>query len=319
MDNASVVRIPKTAYINRFASTNAPAVRIASGTKLCVETNDALKGKGRHYFDNATPQELVVPHANPATGPIYVKGAAPGDALEIQVHAINVADTGYITMKPARVTYANDAPSSFQEFVIKGHQVEYRHYQLPLRPMVGVIGTSPADGLEFWAQEAGDHGGNMDAKIICAGSTLLLPVFVDGGLLALGDVHAAMGDGEVFGQGIEIGAEVDATVSVRPGAKLRRPIVILPDEFATIASHEDIKVAEDFVIRDMGELLMGAFGLDALEAWTLIALYGDLQFCQVVNPQKTVRMALRFSDLAHMTGRLVTDLSGAITGHVREQ
>ena len=304
------IRVPKTAHIHRFSAMNAPVLRVDPGVRLLVQTHDALEGKGPDFFRNNTPRELVIPHANPATGPIFVNGAKPGDAIEVAVGAISVEDRGYLTAKPGRILHGQDRPARFQEFTISDQEIEFHGHRLPVEPMVGVIGTSPPEGVEAWTQEAGDHGGNMDAKIIGRGTTLLLPVFVEGGLLAVGDVHAAMGDGEVFGQGIEVGAEVEVVVSVRAGSDIRRPLAIASGTVATIASHEDIRVAQDLVVRDMGEYLIRTYGLDADEAWTLIALYGDLQFCQVVNPQKTVRMSLQLRHLEMMLTRPITEGMG---------
>jgi amidase len=161
---------------------------------------------------------------------------------------------------------------------------------MPVHSNIGTIGTAGPEGL--YTQEVADNGGNIDTQIIKKGSKILLPVFTQGALLAMGDVHAAMGDGEVNGMGVEIGAEIEVTVRLRKDLKNRRPIVIYDNRVACIASNPDVLKAINQVLKDIGKYLVDVCGYNKKDASTLIAFYGNLRFCQVVNPQKTVRIEI---------------------------
>lgn len=285
--------ISKNCHVHRMNASNPPCLEVASPCRLVVETWDALEGRSREFFEQCTPQSDKLPHANPATGPIRIDGAMPRDVLEVIVHDIRVTGAGYITVKTSDISHSHHPENVYRPIPVQGTHLLFNNRTLPLEPMIGVIGTAPQPGMDPWCQEAGDHGANMDAKIIKKGAKVLLPVFVEGALLALGDIHAAMGDGEVFGAGIEIGAEVEITVNVRKDITIRRPVIIVDDYVSCVSSHQDILVAKDLVVRDMGELLTTVCGISDEDAFALIAFYGDLQFCQVVNPQKTVRLSIQ--------------------------
>jgi amidase len=287
-----MIKVSKHHHVHKMSKNNEPCIRVVSGDRLLVETWDALEGESRNIFDNKIPHRQVFPSANPATGPIFVEDAHPGDVLEVEIHDIKCDRFGFMTQRRNRFT--KDGPSDDSVYVqveVQGDELIYDGLKLPLEPMIGVIGTAPLE--DMWCQECGDHGSNMDNKLIKKGAKVLLPVFVEGGLLAMGDVHAVMGDGEVFGQGIEIGAQIDITVRVRRDLSLKRPMIILEDRIATVASNKDIGIAEDQAISDMGLYLINVLGFTPLNASIIIAFYGDLRFCQVCNPQKTVRMEIK--------------------------
>lgn len=285
-------RISKKNHIHKMSQANEPCIKVESGERLIVETWDALEGRSREYFENKTPYPEIFPNANPATGPIYINDALPGDALEIEIHDIALSGYGFMTLRKNR--FLKEGPKDEVVYIqveTQEEQLLYEGRRLTLEPMIGVIGTAPKE--EMWCQETGAHGANMDAKIIKKGAKVLLPVFVEGALLAMGDVHAVMGDGEVFGQGIEIGAEIEITVRVRKDIVLNRPMVIMEDGIACISSNSDMEIAKDQVIHDMGVYLIKKLGFSPLDASAIIAFYGELRFCQVVNPQMTLRMELK--------------------------
>ena len=132
----------------------------------------------------------------------------------------------------------------------------------------------------------------MDCKIITEGTTLYLPVNVPGALLALGDLHAAMGDGEVSVCGMEIAGEVTVTVSVIRDRALPTPMAQTADTIYTIASSVLLDDAANLATRNMVRFVVSETGLSTDDAVNLLSVAGNLQICQVVDPQKTCRYAL---------------------------
>jgi amidase len=286
----NIIKISRENHIHRMSADNKPCITVDDGSTLLFDCWDALEGRSREYFEKKTPHTEVMPNANPATGPVFIKGAMPGDALEIEINNIKLVDTGFIQLSKNQFIDNAERESVLVETEIVGDQLIYDGRKFPVQPMVGVIGVA---GLkELWCQEVGNNGSNMDTRIIKKGSIVLLPVAVEGALLAIGDAHAVMGDGEVFGQGVEIASEVEVTVRVRKDVWIQRPVIINPDRIACVASNPNVLSAKSEVVRDMGKYLVEAYGFSSLDAGALIAFYGNLHFSQVANPQKTVRLEI---------------------------
>jgi amidase len=132
----------------------------------------------------------------------------------------------------------------------------------------------------------------MDTKYVCAGSTVFFPVFHPGALLVLGDCHQIQGDGELCGVAPETDAEVTLHVDVLKEKTIRRPRIMTPTRFMTIASAETIEEAVRIAVRDVIDLLVEEKGLSQDEAYLLITVKADIEICQVVDPLMTVRVAM---------------------------
>lgn len=184
-----------------------------------------------------------------------------------------------------------------QENVIKmipiqeGKAVLSPSLKVPMNPMIGVIGTAPADE-SISCGTPGDHGGNMDCKQIREGTTLLLPVNVPGALFALGDLHAAMADGEVAVCGVEVAGEVTVKLDVIKGKNWPLPMAVNQEHLITIASEKELDKAADRAVINMVGFLHNELGLEKAEATFLLSAAGDLRVCQVVDPLKTARVEL---------------------------
>ena len=192
--------------------THPPAIEIKPGATLRLETYDARTGTIRSNADL-----LDRPHskgANPATGPILIKGAQPGDSLAVEILKIDLAEEGFLAIKAKTGLLAHRAKRFVTRMVpIRDGEVIFSdQVRFPVRPMVGTIGTAPA-GAGVETLLPGPHGGNMDNRYVTTGATVYLPVAVPGALLGLGDVHASMGDGEITSIGLEICAEVTVRVT----------------------------------------------------------------------------------------------------------
>ena len=155
--------------------------------------------------------------------------------------------------------------------------------------MIGVIGVAPkSEAIPCSTPDL--HGGNMDCKEVCEGATLLLPVNVPGALLAMGDLHAIMADGEIGVSGLEVSGEVTVTVDLIKGKVLPLPMIINDDYVMTIASDEDLDIAVDMAVANMISYLTKEYEFSQHDAVMLTSLVADVRICQVVDPKKTIRV-----------------------------
>lgn len=296
---AMTVTIASEHLIYAMSPDNAPVARVEDGSRIRFETCDCFTDQITHT--NNTLDALDWARINPATGPVFIEGAKAGDTLAITIHAIEAAPEAVLATLPgAGVAGSRLAKSRVDIVAVENdHVVLFERVRLPLNPMIGVIGTAPEkDAISCGTPDA--HGGNMDCKIIRAGTTLLLPVNVDGALLAMGDLHAAMGDGEVGVSGLEMRGVVDVEVRVIKGRPYPLPLAIDASHLHTIASHADLDQAADAATLMMSEFLERHGALDANQAIALQSIAGDLHICQVVDPQKTCRFSLPLAVLSQL-------------------
>ena len=163
--------------------------------------------------------------------------------------------------------------------------------EIPIDPMIGVIGVAPKKGISISTGTPDTHGGNMDCDQIKKGSTLYLPVFVQGALLSMGDLHAVMGDGEVCVCGVEISGQVTCRVSVLHGA-LPTPFLVGKDRCMTIYSAPTLDEAAEGAVLRMQKLLGERLHMGMTQAGFLMSACGHARICQMVDPNKTVRMEI---------------------------
>lgn len=288
----NVVKISKDNFINNMSIHNKPAAVVKDGSRLLFECEDALSGKSKYYLENniswSDPRRYGTD--NPHTGPVFIDGAQPGDVLEVEIHEIHLGRFAFMQNMDKNKFVDEEQELVYLEVEIIDDYMLYDGKKMPVYPMVGGIGT--AGFKEMTTGEVWENGGNIDSRLIKKDSKVLLPVFVEGALLSMGDVHAAMGDGEVFGKGVEISADIEVTVRVRKDLKLKRPMVINPDMIATIAADPDVIKAKDLAIMDMGHFLVNYYGLSSIDASALIGFYGHLRIGQIVNPQKTLKIEI---------------------------
>lgn len=284
-----------------MSAVNEPVMRAASGTTMTFVTRDCFNNQllGEGAVIDALDWDAI----NPATGPVYIEGAEPGDILKVTIEEIKVAEYGTMAAIPENGVLGDLVTKSVvKRIAVKDGVAEFSpEIQIPCRPMIGVIGVAPEEG-EIPCGEPGSHGGNMDNTRIAAGATLYLPVFHEGALLAMGDVHACMGDGEIMVTGLEIPAEVTVTVEILKHATIENPMLEDEEFYYTIASDEDVEKAVFTAVHAMTEVVMERLGMSLEEAGMLLSAMGNLEFCQVVDPKRTVRMALKKSVLKN-TGR----------------
>ena len=263
-----------------------------------VQQGEILEFHTRDCFNNQIDSEDYVmdvldwDHINPATGPVYVEGAEKGDVLKVEILDIKLDDMGTMCCLPENgVLGADITENQIKKVPVKDGKAIFNQFSLPLNPMIGVIGVAP-ENESVPCGTPGRHGGNMDNTKIAKGATLYLPVFHDGAYFGCGDVHACMGDGEIMVSGVEIGAVVKVKLTVIKGVSIDNPRLEDAENIYTIASSEDIEKAIYTATKDMCGILQKNLGYTLNEAGMLMSAAGNLQFCQVVDPERTVRMAI---------------------------
>ncbi|QYZ80318.1 formamidase [Methanofollis formosanus] len=228
---------------------------------------------------------------NPATGPVAIEGAVRGDALRVKILDIAPGAFGTIVTVPdAGVLGALTKQATTRRCPVNEGIVEFCGIRIPARPMVGVIGV--AGDEEVSCGNPGRHGGNLDTTLIGAGATLYLPVFHEGGLLALGDVHAVMGDGEACVAACEVPAEVTVEVDLCKDLAPAWPVVETEDAFSILVSNEDLAAAFEEGFACAVRALAKANDLSWEDAYMLASLVVDAGVSQLVNPRKTVRVRI---------------------------
>ncbi len=266
-----------------FDSSFEPAGTINSGETVCFETQDCYAEQIDD--DNKDFSLLDMKRNNPVTGPLYVNGAEPGDILKIEVLDIVPDDHGVMCIRHNSGVYEVDG-CHCRRFPIKDGVVFFdQGIKIPVRPMIGAIGTCPAEPCD--TQSPGPHGGNLDINELGIGSTVYLPVSVPGALLAVGDCHAVQGDGETAICAMEISAEVIVKVSVvKDGSDIPTPFIETKNAIYTTHGDESLDVAAVAAARKMHQYLVRKTNLTDVQASMLLSLSGNLRISQVVNPRK---------------------------------
>ena len=277
-----MLRIPRDQLTYEFSVAIKPVASVVPGDRFIVETHDTSTGRVHRAEDMPEFVRVRDPlKVNPAAGPIFVEGASPGDDLIVEILDIRLEPYGFVrVLSGAGVLQQGIAPDGLLMARIEGeHVVLGERVRMPVRPMVGVIGTAPAEGVVYTAAP-GPQGSNIDVNAVTVGSRVHLPVRVDGALLAIGDVHASMGDGEVSGTGIEIAGDVTVQVDVEPGAAPARPWIETDSDWITTGSGPSLDDAVEMAVEELTRLLMTRLALSRTDAFLLVSARGDVRIGQ---------------------------------------
>lgn len=284
-------KVEKSRHVLAMSAEAPPVLRVQPPALVELETADCFGDQIHSMAD--VERGIDWDRINPATGPVYVERAAPGDTLVARVESIETASQGIMCTGGGFGVLADRIPRLHWRFLRIDEGVASWDDDVAIRtePMIGVIGVAP-EGEPVPCGTPGHHGGNMDTKLITEGATVYLPVVAPGALLAVGDLHAAMGDGEVAVTGVEVAGRVVLHVDIRRDLTLRDPLVETSELVATIASAESLDEAADMATHAMAELLSTGLGMALHDAVMLMSAVGDLQVSQVVDPLKTARFTM---------------------------
>lgn len=292
-------RIPATSAITAFSAHNEPFAVVALGEVFECETQDCYGGQ-------INSEAVLRPHIdmarfNRATGPVFVEGVRAGDMIRVEIDGIDIGDAGIMALSPGlgvlgeRIT----EPSTRVVPVHDGYAWVTPDTPVSVAPMIGVLGVAPI-GEPIGSSWPGTHGGNLDTRLLQEGSTLFVRAQHDGALLAVGDLHAVQGDGELGGTGVEIAGRVrlrvehaaresDASNAVYAG---ELPAVLHEGGFSLLAS---AKTLDEAIRRGFGaavELIQAWRGLPWDDAYRTTSLIVRTEVSQAVNPLVTARLTI---------------------------
>ncbi|MBT6831221.1 MAG: acetamidase/formamidase family protein [Rhodospirillaceae bacterium] len=278
----------------------APVLHIAPGDEVYFETLDASNGQVTPDSSAQDVRHLDFDNVNPVTGPVYVDGAEPGDALKITLLEFAPSGWGWSANIPDFGLLADDFAEPYMHHwhyppeLSEAVPYEGTHARVPFKSMRGAIGTALA--------EPGQHnilppreavGGTMDIRDMSLGTVLYLPVQVPGALLSMGDPHAAQGEGEVCGTGVESPIDVNARIELVKGAAPSAPRFTTPgsttDHLSGAGYEVTTGIGPDLLenartaLRRMVELISGQQSLAPVDVYLLCSVCADMRLSQVVD------------------------------------
>lgn len=286
----------ETVRVGVIDQAHPPVLTVEPGDIVVLET-------WNHWADGVTPDttlEDVIrfrnvdypgrgPHS--LTGPIEVQGARPAQVLQVDILELVTREHGFNLHLPG--TYGMGLlPEDFPEGGIKHFHLDLESMttefapgiRIPLAPFLGVMGVAPENAGPHSSVPPGPFGGNIDLTDLVAGTSLYLPVFVDGARFYVGDAHACQGDGEVNLSAIETAMRRSCLrLSLLDGPPIPRPRAETPSHFITLAFDTDLDEAVRLAIRDMIDWLVGEYGLSRRDAYSLCSVGVDVGVTQIVN------------------------------------
>ena len=305
-----LVLTPAVVHWGYYDAKVPPVLRMAPGERVRVETMVA-GGLARLRLVGVAESEIPAslkaveqtvtergPGPHPMTGPIFVTGAEPGDTLEVRVLAIDfLHDFGVNAFSPGGGVLPDDFPyakAKLFRWPAGATSVAFAPgVTVPLAPFFGSIGVAPPPlSGRISSRPPGWHGGNLDNKDLVAGSTLYLPVHMPGGLLSVGDGHAAQGHGEVTGTALETSLRGTFEVRVHKGRRLRWPRAETPTHYIAMGLNEDLDEATRLAVRELVDFLVAEKKMSPDDAYMLCSLAADLHVTQAVDATKGVHATL---------------------------
>ena len=281
-----------------------PALVAKPGDTIEVETVDASGGQINSESVASSLNDLDFANINPVTGPVFVEGAEPGDAVAVSFLEFGQSNWGWTAIIPGFGLLADEFPEPcLYIWNIDANSSNPSLFgtsgKIPLKPFCGTIGLALAEPGLHSVVPPRRVGGNLDIRDNCVGTTLYLPVEVDGGLLSLGDTHAAQGDGEVCGTAIEspmtVSIKVDLIKSAGfafPRFETNGPVTRHVDGsgyFAATGVGPDLMQAAKDSVKGMIDWLCSSQGISESEAYMLCSVCGDLRISEIVDsPNWTV-------------------------------
>ncbi|WP_340116748.1 acetamidase/formamidase family protein [Pelagibius sp. 7325] len=275
-----------------------PVLTVAPGTTIEFECLDASGGQLTKDSTLADVGGLDFGKVNPVTGPVFIDGAEPGDAVKVTIHEFKPSGFGWTAnipgfgllaeqfTEPALHIWTYDAGSLAPALYGPGGKV-------PLKPFAGTIGLAPSEPGLHSVVPPRRVGGNMDIRDLAAGTELYLPVEVAGALFSIGDTHAAQGDGEVCGTAIESPMNVVLTLDLVKDAKLKMPRFTTPGPVSrhldekgyevTTGVGSDLFEGAQAAVAQMVDLLAARHGLAPVDAYMLCSVCGDLRISEIVD------------------------------------
>jgi len=287
-------RIGRDEIIWAFGPDLEPVLEVEPGATVTFETNDCFTGQIASEDDLVT--EIDFKRVNSATGPVAVKGVEPGDSLVAEILDVRPIDVGFACLIPGfgQLIDQVKAPVTRLFRVEDGWIHMNEHVRFPAQPMVGVVGVA-TDGETLGNGLAGRHGGNLDDHLHGKGARIYFPVRQPGGMFAVGDMHASMGDGEICFTGVEIAGEVDIRFDLLKGKQGTWPVTELPDRWVPHATADDYDDALRLVSEEAARFLVDEWGFSIEDAFIFLSVACDAGVAQACKPAPGFGTIARFA------------------------
>jgi len=302
--------LPLPAVSLGWSRAHEPGLVVPSGAEIVVDAPDCANGQVKPGASAKVIETIDWDQVDLISGPVYVEGARPGDVLQVDLLDVEVGRIGFSANYPGSGLLPDDFPDPWvYVWEVDREWVPYVHdISVPVEPMVGIVGCTPAAPGVHSSIPPLRTGGNMDAKHIGPGTTVYLPVEVEGALFGTGDPHAAQGDGEVGGSGIEVPMEIRMRLTVRrdlqldaPEYEVRRPLerptAAAAGYYVTTGIGPDLYAASQGAVRRMIDRLTRTRGLEPIEAYELCSVAMDLKISEIVDHPNYVVSAYLPNDL----------------------
>src|SRR3954470_13352132 len=298
---------PQTVAYGYYWSEANPVLRIASGDIIDVDTllTNTPRGLERAGVKPADVQQTLRnvvdtvtdkgPGGHILTGPVYVEGAEPGDALEVRILSIEISiPYGYNGCAGFLPENCKPGPARIIPIDRKKMIAAFAPgISIPVHPFFGSMGVAPPPAAgRVSSTPPGIHAGNLDNRELVAGTTLFIPVHVPGALFEIGDGHAAQGDGEVDQTAIETSLRGRLQLTVHKGMTLAWPRAETPTDYISMGTDEDLTKATKIAIQEMVDFLADAKGLDKLAAYQLTSVAGNVVITQLVDQKVGVHVKM---------------------------
>ena len=278
-------------------NSTPPVLEIESGETVELEAADASGGQLSANSTAADVESLDLTRVNPVTGPVFIRGAQPGDVLAVEIRELKSHDWGWTAIIPGFGLLADEFPEAWLNISKVDPAAKEVHFfdavTLPFEPFPGTIGLAPQEPGEHPLLPPSKWGGNLDVKHLRTGTTLLLPVAVEGALFSVGDTHAAMGDGEVCGTAVESPMDIAVRLSVRKGLSIPYPQFHLPagqlartEQSAyhvCTAVCPDLMEASQEASRATIDHIVEHYGRSRQEAYAIASVAVDLRIHEIVD------------------------------------
>jgi amidase len=282
--------IPKEEAVFAFGPVMQPVLEVDPGEVVTFETHDCFSGQIQTETDLVT--DIDFSKVNPATGPVAVRGAEPGDSLIVEILDIRPGPQGVATIIPGygQLIDLVEAPVT-KVLPVRDGVVHFNdEISFPMRPMVGVVGVA-TDGESLTNALPGRHGGNLDDHLHGVGTRIYFPVKQPGGMFAVGDMHASMGDGEICGTGVEIAGEVTVRFDVLKGKQGTWPVSETERTWIAHGTAVEYPDAMREACREAGRLLAGEWGMSLEDAFVLLSIRADVGVAQACKPSPFAAIA----------------------------
>ncbi|MFW5873150.1 MAG: acetamidase/formamidase family protein [Bacillota bacterium] len=289
--------ITRNDVIYSFNQNNKAVASVKPDEIFTITTFDCFAGQLQSEDDSIA--EMNWEHINPATGPVFIEGAKKGDILKVEIISIELDSPAVMIAAPEEGVLGHLVEKPVTKILpLEDNKVVFSDkYKFELEPMVGVIGVAPEEGFDISTGTPGEHGGNMDCKLLGPGASVYFKVQKEGAFLAAGDMHALMGDGEIVVCAAEAGGKIKLKVNVLKNKDLPVPFIEKNNLISTVASAKTLDEAVEMATEKMANYLVENYDLEMTEAGLIMSLIGDAEICQVVDPLKTARFTIDKSKL----------------------